>query len=102
MLNSLKNSFLIMPNVRVHVYVTGKVQGVFFRQNVRRQALCRDVCGWVCNLSDGRVEAVFEGEKEFVKEVVDFCRCGPSFAEVERVEVFFEDFVGDFLDFRVV
>jgi len=90
-----------MSKVRVHIYVTGNVQGVFFRQNTKRQAQYCGVCGWVSNLSDGRVEAVFEGETVAVKEVVDYCHHGPSFAKVEHVEVFFEDYTGDFLDFCV-
>ncbi|MCL2172547.1 MAG: acylphosphatase [Nitrososphaerota archaeon] len=91
-----------MSKIRAHIYVTGKVQGVFFRQNTKRQAQSRGVCGWVSNLSDGRVEAVFEGEDLSVKEVIDFCHHGPSFAKVEHVEVSFEDYTGDFLDFRIV
>jgi acylphosphatase len=91
-----------MQKVRAHMYVAGKVQGVFFRQNTKRQAQSRGVCGWVSNLSDGRVEAVFEGEEESVKEVIAYCRSGPSFAKVEQVDVFFEDPQGDFLDFKIV
>ncbi|MCL1978184.1 MAG: acylphosphatase [Candidatus Bathyarchaeota archaeon] len=91
-----------MPKTRAHIYVTGRVQGVFFRQNTKRQAQSRDVCGWVSNLPDGRVEAVFEGEETLVKEVIDYCRHGPSFAKVESVEVAFEDYKGDFLDFRII
>ncbi|MDR0318632.1 MAG: acylphosphatase [Nitrososphaerota archaeon] len=91
-----------MSKIRAHIYVTGKVQGVFFRQNTRRQAQSRGVCGWVSNLSDGRVEAVFEGEEIFVKEVVDYCRRGPSFAKVEQVEVLFEDYTGAFLVFSII
>jgi acylphosphatase len=91
-----------MSKIRVHVFITGKVQGVFFRQNTKRQAQSRGVCGWVSNLSDGRVEAVFEGENVSVTEVVDYCHHGPSFAKVESVEVFFENFTGDFLDFCIV
>ncbi|MCL2288954.1 MAG: acylphosphatase [Candidatus Bathyarchaeota archaeon] len=91
-----------MSNVRVHVYVTGKVQGVFFRQNIKRQAQSRGVYGWVSNLSDGRVEAVFEGKEALVNEVVDYCCHGPSFAKVERVDVFFEDVLDGFSDFRIV
>jgi len=91
-----------MSKIRVHIYVTGKVQGVFFRQNTKRQAQSRGVCGWVSNLSDGRVEAVFEGEDVSVKEVVNYCHLGPSFAKVERVEVFFEDYTGVFSDFCIV
>jgi len=91
-----------MKKIRAHIYVTGKVQAVFFRQNTKRQAQRHGVFGWVSNLSDGRVEAVFEGEELSVKEVVNYCRHGPLFAKVEYVEVFFEDPTGDFLDFRII
>jgi acylphosphatase len=91
-----------MSKIRAHIYITGKVQGVFFRQNTKRQAQSRGVCGWVSNLPDGRVEAVFEGDVASVKEVVDYCHYGPSFAKVEYVEVFFEDCKGNFLDFCVI
>ncbi len=91
-----------MTKTRAHIYVTGKVQGVFFRQNTKRQAQSRGVCGWVSNLPDGRVEAVFEGEETAVKEVVDYCRHGPSFAKVENCEVAFEDFKDEFTGFSIV
>jgi len=91
-----------MQKIRVHLYVSGKVQGVFFRQNVKRCAQGCDVCGWVRNLPDGRVEAVFEGVSLSVKEVIDYCHHGPSFAKVEHVEVSFEDYLGEFLDFQIV
>jgi len=91
-----------MQKVRAHIYVTGTVQGVFFRQNTKRQAQSRGVCGWVRNLSDGRVEAVFEGDKVAVQEVIEYCRYGPSFAKVEHVAVFFETCMDDFSDFSIV
>jgi acylphosphatase len=91
-----------MTKIRAHIYVTGKVQGVFFRQNTKRQAQSRGVCGWVSNLSDGRVEAVFEGEDIAVREIVDYCRHGPSFAKVADFQVTFEDFKGEFESFSIV
>ncbi len=91
-----------MTKTRAHIYVTGKVQGVFFRQNTKRQAQSRGVCGWVCNLPDGRVEAVFEGEEADVMEVVNYCRHGPSFAKVENFELAFEGFKGEFTGFSIV
>jgi acylphosphatase len=63
------------------------VQGVFFRDTARRQADTAGVSGWVTNRPDGAVEAVFEGEPEAVETMVDFCRRGPSRAEVVDVEV---------------
>jgi acylphosphatase len=91
-----------MPKIRAHIYVTGKVQGVFFRQNTKRQAQSRGVYGWISNLLDGRVEAVFEGEDASVKEIVKYCHYGPSFAKVEHVEVFFESYTGEFFNFQII
>ena len=90
-----------MANVRAHVFVSGIVQGVFFRQKTRQQAQSRGVTGWVRNLDDGRVEAVFEGEENDVKALVDFCRNGPRGAVVTGVNVAYEVFSGEFRDFRV-
>ena len=75
---------------RRRVVVHGRVQGVFFRDSVRRRASARAVSGWVANRSDGTVEAVFEGEPEAVAALVDYCREGPRGAEVEDLEVFDE------------
>ncbi len=86
---------------RAHIYVTGKVQGVFFRQNTKRQAQNRGVKGLVCNLPDGRVEAIFEGEEEAVKALVDYCHHGPSYAKVENVEVTYETYKSEFTDFKI-
>jgi acylphosphatase len=77
--------------VRRRVVVQGRVQGVFFRDTVRRMAASRGVTGWVCNRHDGAVEAVFEGEPDAVESMVDFCRGGPRGAEVDRVETFDEE-----------
>jgi acylphosphatase len=72
---------------RRHVLIYGFVQGVGFRFGVERTAHSRCVAGWVRNRPDGAVEAVFEGEREDVEALVEFCRRGPRGAEVERVEV---------------
>ena len=71
---------------RRRVIVHGRVQGVFFRDSVRRLASERGVAGFAINREDGTVEAVFEGEADAVDALVDFCRRGPSQARVERVE----------------
>ena len=76
-----------MPVQRLHVVVHGFVQGVGFRYAVERAARTRRVAGWVRNRGDGTVEAVFEGVREDVEALVDFCRRGPRGAEVERVDV---------------
>jgi acylphosphatase len=76
-----------MAPTRKHVVVSGRVQGVFFRDSVRRLAAEQGVAGWVRNTWDGTVEAVFEGEPDAVERLVEFCREGPSGARVEDVEV---------------
>jgi acylphosphatase len=88
-----------MVNVRMHVFVSGTVQGVFFRQNTKRQAEGFGVKGWVRNLPDGRVEAVLEGEESAVKKLVEYCRHGPSSAKVENIEVTYEHYKAEFSDF---
>ena len=75
---------------RRRVVVRGRVQGVFFRDTVRRRAREEGVAGWIRNRSDGSVEAVFEGDAGAVTRLVDLCRSGPPGARVEEVEVFDE------------
>lgn len=76
--------------VRAHVFVSGQVQGVFFRATTRDTARDRGVDGWVENLEDGRVEAVFEGPEDAVEEMVEWCHTGSPTARVEDVEVEYE------------
>jgi acylphosphatase len=76
---------------RARVLVSGRVQGVFFRQRTIRLARQADCGGWVRNLDDGRLEAVFEGTPEAVERMVGWCRRGPELAVVESVEVLEED-----------
>ena len=76
--------------VRAHIFITGDVQGVFFRSNTRSQAVMRQVTGWVRNLPDGRVEAVMEGEKDDVEGLVESCRQGPPGARVGDMEIGWE------------
>jgi acylphosphatase len=76
-----------MEILRLHVFVTGIVQGVNFRHYARQQAQALGLSGWVRNLPDGRVEAVFEGNQQAVEAMVDWCRQGPSSARVEEVQV---------------
>ncbi len=73
--------------IRRRVVVHGFVQGVFFRDTVRRQAVRGGVAGWVRNNRDGTVEAVFEGDPGAVARLVDACRTGPRGARVDRVDV---------------
>jgi acylphosphatase len=78
-------------NKRAHVFVSGFVQGVSFRWYTIERARQRSVAGWVRNLPDGRVEAVFEGKKEDVAWMVEWCHEGPRSARVTDVEVTWEE-----------
>jgi acylphosphatase len=83
------------PESRAHVVVTGRVQGVFFRAETRDRAASLGLNGWVRNNPDGSVEAVFEGDRERVSSMVEWCRRGPSHAQVENVDVAWEDPTGE-------
>ncbi len=87
---------------RAHVFVSGRVQGVFFRSETRSKARRQDVTGWIRNLPDGRVEAIFEGERENVDKLVQSCRMGPTGARVAGVEVAYENYRGEFEDFEII
>jgi len=87
--------------VRAHVLVHGRVQGVFFRSETRDEATKYAVSGWVRNLPDGTVEAVFEGEEENVKPLLEFCRRGPPGARVTDVDVTWEYYTGEFRNFEI-
>ena len=91
-----------MTKQRVRIFVTGKVQGVFFRQALKVKAKQNNVLGWVKNLKDGRVETVIEGEDVDVSSVVEWCHAGPANARVEDIEIRNENFVGEFSKFEVL
>jgi acylphosphatase len=86
---------------RARVRVSGNVQGVFFRDSTREKATQLGLAGWVKNLPDGRVEALFEGPSERVREMVRWCEEGPSHAEVEGVDVVYEETGEDLGGFEV-
>ena len=88
--------------VRVHVLIEGQVQGVFFRASTRDEARARGLAGWVRNRADGRVEAVFEGDKTVVDNMLAWCRKGPPYAYVDHVDINWQPYQGDLLEFRVV
>jgi acylphosphatase len=89
-------------NGRVHVFVEGRVQGVFFRAETRGIARHLYLTGWVKNLYDGSVEAVFEGEEENVEKVVQWCHKGPPHALVTNVIVKKEPYTGEFEAFSIL
>ena len=87
--------------VRAHILVSGRVQGVFFRMETRYIAMRRNITGWIRNTSDGRVEAIFEGEREDIEKLIEFCREGPPGARVTKVDVQWGEYTGEFREFKI-
>lgn len=90
-----------MENVRARVIIEGRVQGVYFRRHTQETAFRLEVRGWVRNRRDGKVEAVFEGERETVDRIIQWCHHGPPEAWVKKVNVSWEVYTGEFDDFSV-
>jgi len=88
-------------DIRVHVLISGRVQGVFYRTSTRDIAEQYGLTGWVKNTSDGRVEAVFEGEETTIKDMIAWCYKGPRLAEVSDVSVDYKKFLGEFKEFCI-
>jgi acylphosphatase len=86
---------------RVHVYISGRVQGVFFRAETQRTAKDLNLTGWVRNMADSRVEAVFEGDGTNVDKMMEWCHIGPPAARVEEVLTEEEPYSGNFHDFSI-
>jgi len=86
----MSNSATSQEKIRAHVFISGKVQGVGYRYSTVQQAKQLGVRGWVRNLPDRRVEAVFEGTQDIVKEMITWCRKGPSGSAVQEVKIEYE------------
>jgi len=91
-----------MSSKRVRLFVTGKVQGVFFRQSLKVMAKKNNVFGWVKNLQDGRVESVLEGDEEKVSILIEWAYGGPANSRVEDVDIQNEKFIAEFSKFDVL
>jgi acylphosphatase len=91
-----------MSNKRVRLIVTGRVQGVFFRQSLKSKAIQNNIFGWVKNLQDGRVETILEGNEENIHILVEWAHSGPANAIVENVEIHNEKFDDEFRKFDVL
>lgn len=85
----------------VHVIISGRVQGVWFRSDTKQKAEQLGLTGWVRNTIGGNVEAIFEGEEDLVKEMIDWCHRGPPSAQVEHVEVKNQDPTNGFEGFSI-
>jgi len=90
-----------MEKARAHLLIEGRVQGVFYRYFTRELAYNLKLRGWVRNLRDGRVEALFEGEKDIIEQAIKECYKGPPGARVTKIDVKWETFVGDHREFDV-
>ena len=90
-----------MSKVRAELNIQGLVQGVFYRQSAKKTAVRLGLTGWARNCPDGSVKAVFEGEKQAVDAAIEWCRQGPAAAVVSEVEVEWQDFAGEFDDFKI-
>lgn len=87
--------------IRVHIFVSGRVQGVFFRVGALKKARQLGLTGWAHNTVDGKVEVICEGEKGTVEQFVQWCREGTQPAKVEKCEVAQEEYKGEFEDFEI-
>jgi len=90
-----------MEKARAHLFIDGRVQGVFYRSFTRELAHNLGLNGWVRNLRDGRVEALFEGEKKVIEQAIKACYAGPPGARVSNIEVKWEPCTGDEKGFSV-
>jgi len=90
-----------MEKARAYLFIEGRVQGVFYRAFIRELAYNLGLNGWVKNLRDGRVETVFEGEKELIDKAIKECYVGPPGARVTDIDVRWETFIGDQKGFSV-
>ena len=87
--------------VRAHAVIYGRVQGVFFRVETQRAAEGFGVLGWVRNKRDGSVEAVFEGRQQDVDATLNWCRQGPRMSRVDKMDVDWQDYTGEFPSFEI-
>jgi len=91
----------MFQNVRAHIFISGRVQGVFFRSKTQEKARQLGIAGWVKNLFDGRLEAVFEGKKAPVEEMLEWAKKGPPGAKIEDLELIWEAYRAEFTNFEI-
>ena len=90
-----------MVQKRIHIFVTGRVQGVFFRQSTKVMAIKNNVKGWVRNLNDGRVEIIGEGKIQDIDNLAHWCKTGPANSRVDEFELSEENITDEFEKFEV-
>ena len=89
-------------NARVSLLISGRVQGVFFRLKTKEEAGKLGLTGWVKNNGDGSVEILAEGDKDKLDELIDWCKKGPQHAQVDKVAFDWQQFNGEFKDFKII
>ena len=101
-MNDLDQNSNSQNKIRANITVKGKVQGVYFRQNAQR--ICKEygVTGWVQNVEDGSVEATLEGTKNSVEDAIRWFKTGPPNAWVEKIELSYDNYSGEFNDFKII
>lgn len=87
---------------QAHLIISGYVQGVWYRKFVKTNAVTLGLTGWVRNLPESRVEAVFQGSKDGIEKMIKLCHDGPEFAEVKKVDVEWEEIKEEFRDFSIL
>jgi acylphosphatase len=90
-----------VKNIRAHLFISGRVQGVWYRDSTKRQAEDLELTGWVRNRESGQVEVVVEGADVAIDKLISWCRSGPTMARVTDIRVDFEDYSGGFVGFRL-
>ncbi|MFC2157329.1 acylphosphatase [Acidobacteriota bacterium] len=88
-------------NSRAHIHVSGRVQGVFYREHARKWAVSLHLKGWARNLPDGRVEVIAEGDRSDLASLIHRLTTGSPMSRVEDIQTNWEEYTGDFPDFRV-
>lgn len=88
--------------IHIHVMILGRVQGVWYRASTKQKAEELGLTGWVKNTADGNVEAIFEGEKSTVDEMIAWCRVGPPLAQVDDVKIIRKRVDGEFIGFTIL
>jgi len=92
---------MLAKKTRIHIFVSGRVQGVCFRAMTQFKARTLGLVGWVKNLADGRVETVFDGKKENIEKMLEWLRQGPALARIDKLDFQFESRQDEFKDFKI-
>ena len=87
---------------RVHLIISGRVQGVFYRYSTKQKAEQLGIKGWVRNLSNGNVEALLEGDEKNINEMISWCKKGPEHSDVTNIELISEKPINEFEDFKIL